>query len=69
MCVLASDKHCVYIINKPCVREAEYMHLISWTRHRGSEQVHSNSLPMRMLCDWLVQGSLLLKGKQPITVC
>jgi hypothetical protein len=36
-CILASGKHCVWVINKPCVREAEYMHLIPWTRHHGSE--------------------------------
>ncbi len=28
---------CVQVINKPCVREARIMHLISWTCHRGSE--------------------------------
>ncbi len=38
-CVLASDEYCVKVINKPCVIEAEYMHLIPWTHHRGSEQV------------------------------
>jgi hypothetical protein len=37
-CVLASNECCVKVINKPCVREARYMHLISWTRHRGSKQ-------------------------------
>ncbi len=25
---------------KPCAREIEYMRLIPWIRHHGSEQVH-----------------------------
>ncbi len=29
---------CDQVLNKPCAREAEYMCLISWIRHRGSEQ-------------------------------
>ncbi len=37
-CVLATDGYCVKVINKPCVREAENMRLISWTLHRGSKQ-------------------------------
>ncbi len=38
-CVLASNEYCVQVINKPCVRETRYMHLISWTHHRGREQL------------------------------
>jgi hypothetical protein len=34
----ATDDDYVQVINKPCAREAEYMHLISWIRHRGSKQ-------------------------------
>ncbi len=36
---IASNEQCVLVINKPCVRETRYMRLISWTHHRGSEQV------------------------------
>ncbi len=38
MCFLRIPWICVQVINKPCVREARLMHLISWTHHRGSEQ-------------------------------
>ncbi len=31
-------KDCVKVINKPCVRDARYMRLISWTLWSGSEQ-------------------------------
>jgi hypothetical protein len=38
--LFATDGDCVQVINKPCVREAEYMCLISWTHHCGSEQLN-----------------------------
>jgi hypothetical protein len=31
-------KDCVQVINKPCVRDARYVRLISWTLRCGSEQ-------------------------------
>jgi hypothetical protein len=39
-CYLRITLICVQVINKPCAREIEYMCLIPWTHHRGSEQVH-----------------------------
>jgi hypothetical protein len=36
--VMQLIKECVYVINKPCVREARYVSLISWNLQSGSEQ-------------------------------
>jgi hypothetical protein len=33
-----TPKEVFQVINKPCVREARYMRLISWTLQSGSEQ-------------------------------
>jgi hypothetical protein len=38
MCYLRITLICVYVINKPFAREAEYMCLISWTHRCGSKQ-------------------------------
>ncbi len=32
-------KDCVKVINKPCMRDARYVRLISWTLRCGSEQL------------------------------
>jgi hypothetical protein len=38
LCMLSVNNDCcVEVINKPCARIAEYMRLISWTRHRACE--------------------------------
>jgi hypothetical protein len=39
-CMLSVNNNIsVQVINKPCARRIEYMRLIPWTRHRGSEQI------------------------------
>ncbi len=36
---VVNNLNCVYVINKPCVRGARYMRLISWTLQSGSEHI------------------------------
>ncbi len=39
-CLNVANKRIVFkVINKPCVRGARYMHLISWTLRSGSEHI------------------------------
>jgi hypothetical protein len=54
-CYLWITMMSVKVINKPCGERIEYMRLIPWTRHRGSEQLwpcscHSG---MEQLWPWL----------------
>ncbi len=41
ICYLRITLICVWVINKPCARETEYMSLIYWICHRGSKQLAS----------------------------